>query len=382
MLEIISVENAPLSLTHHVKDGSYYPSSGGRDDPINEGDDPFGDHVYNMRCNVKSPRLLTQRQGDTIKAANSPRCCYRGGGEHRFKSLVLTDKSTNNPILSKSITTTEMAFDFAAGVTVPQLPKFHTPPYPKIYPKRKPSLSLKDTLLNVEVAHPTRPRKSRPVVPSLDHQDFPTIHLFSNIRKPGYKNHFRSHSRISESGIERLYHGSPRLLGVCDPGMNDSIGTTSPAWFCNRTYNTLGGTNYETEKTLGVSHLATGYDHQEPKNEPLKLKNMIDLVVQKHQGQRIQKWRIPECSVCNPVDISEIVSSTWDVVSLRNFLEDPFSIPEGYKLNRYIRTGKNKRCFVELHCAEESIHRHKDSRKSPAQGNSTRNPMAQCMEEV
>lgn len=244
----------------------------------------------------------------------------------------------------------EVAFNSAAGVSFSQVLKLDTPSDPKIYPNRKTALSPKDTpLLIVEVAHPTRPRKSRPAVPSLFHQIFPTI-MFSNIYKPGYKSHFRSHSEISESGSERLYYGQLGLSRVCDPAMDESIDTTSGTWVRNRTQNILHGTNQETEKTLGVSPLDTSYDHHQLKTESSKLNNAITLVVQRHQGQRMKKGRIIRYSVSSPVDTSEMKTSTRDVMSLRNSFEDPFSISGGYRFNRDRRAGKNRRSSVHLHC--------------------------------
>lgn len=269
----------------------------------------------------------------------------RGGGRDRYGRPTLTDKSTNNPILSKSTTTIQVAFDSAAGITLPQLPKVDTPPYPKINPKRKPALDPKDTpLLIVEVAYPTKPH---PAVSSLGHKDFATTLLSSNVRKPGCKRYFRSHSEPSETGSDNLYYRPPGVLGVSAPRMNDSIGITSRTW----ARDILGGTNQETEKTVGVSLLVTGYGHQESKNELPELKNTLDLVVQRHQGQRMQKGRVIDYPDFSPVNTSELISSTRNVMSPRDFLEDPFFIPERYKFNRGIRVGKDTGGSVRLHCA-------------------------------
>lgn len=72
MPEITSEENTHLPLMRGVRDGPYYPSSGGTDDSMSEDDDPFADPVSNLGSNVKPPVFLPLGRRTTRERPRNP----------------------------------------------------------------------------------------------------------------------------------------------------------------------------------------------------------------------------------------------------------------------------------------------------------------------
>lgn len=319
------------------------------EDPISEDEDPFADPVSLVSYKPKpsllpSPPHKQEHKGKAAKSTARPQ--YRED-EDQFRRSALTDKSTNHPILTQPIAV-GVAYGSAAAITFLQPPKSGALLSPKLHLKKEPRLDSQSTpQVILEVEPPTRPRKSRQAGPPLEGQDFPTTLSPSKARMADYKSHPRKYTGISEGGSDRPYYEPPTLLGISDTRMNDSIGTISGTWVRERAKNIFGGTKKVAERVLGVSPSSARYKYRPWEGETPKLKARV---IQKRR--EIQTRRIAKHPVPNPVSTSGIESSAGDVVSLQDFLEDPFSLPGDYGLDRNMDAKEDDGSSVELGHAE------------------------------
>lgn len=325
-------------MTHHLRENAHNPACEEIVDQISEDEDQFTDSVSHLSYNLNPLTLLPPfyKQGPKGKAAKpATRFQYHEGEGDQFKRPVLSDKSTNYPIL----TTTGVAYGSVAGTTSPQLPTRDIYRSPKIRLKKKLGLGLQDTpQLITEVELPTRPGKLRQAGLSLVDHDFPIIFSPCKARKPKYRSNFRRYSGISSDSP----YGEPTLLGVNDPGMGDSIGTIPRTWAHERAKNILSGKNQPAERILGVTSLGVGFGNRRRKDMAPKLNDKVHLVIQK--CREAQKGRTEKYLVPSP---SEIESSAANVVSLRDFPEDPFSPQENHELDQNINGKVSKGSSAE-----------------------------------
>lgn len=325
------------------------PAFGDVDDPIGEGEDPFGDPTSPIGFSLKPPPPPPPKRGNKAKAKSSSALPQNEGRkESKFEKRALANKSTNHLVGARPTTTTGVTYGSIATI-LPQQSKRETRPSPKIHQKKRPRLNPQITpQLVLKVEPPVRPRKHRQAGPSLEDQDFPAILSPSKARKPDYKSHFRKYSGISENGSDRPYNEPPTGLGISGIGMNDSIGTISGTWVREKAKGIFSGTKKAAEKILGVSPSSARYKCQQQKNEKSKLKDMVQAVIKSRSApkaagmlQKTQKERVDDGSISGTI-VSELESSNGDVVSLQDFLEDPFSSPEDYELDQAVDPRKER----------------------------------------
>lgn len=322
-------------MTHNLGENAHKSSSEDTGDPISEDEDPFTDPVslvnYRLKPPPTSPLSLPRKEVNKGDSGESTAHSQHHDDEgDKPKRAILTNKSTNHPILTQFMTVGEVAHKSVAAITFPQPHKRETLSSLKIHSKKKPRFGPQGTPQPIiEVELPTRPRKSRQTGLSLEDQDFPTILSPSKARRPDCRSHFRRYSGISEGGSGRPYYEPPTLLGISDVGMNDSIGAISGTWVRERAKNIFGGTKKTTERILGISPSSARYKHRKRRGETSKLE---DKVIQKRrEAEGTQERRTTEYPAPRAVSTSEIQSSGGGVVDLCGCLEDPFSSSEGYE---------------------------------------------------